>query len=64
MEHRLPIKPEFHHFQQPPKRMSKEVKLKINKEIEKLLTTKFIKPIRYVQWLENTVPMMKNNGKF
>ena len=36
VEHHLPIRPEFHAFQQPPIRMSKEVKLKVNEEIEKL----------------------------
>ena len=29
----------------------------------KLLKTKFIRPTRYVQWLENIVPVMKKNGK-
>ena len=37
VEHRLPIKSEFHPFQQPPRRMSKEVELKVKEEIEKLL---------------------------
>ena len=63
MEHRLPIRPEFHHFQQPPRRMSKEVELEVKEEIEKLLKAKFIRPTRYVQWLENIVPVMKKNGK-
>ena len=48
VEHRLPIKSEFHPFQQPPKRMSKEVELKVNEETEKLLKAKFIRPTRYV----------------
>ena len=63
MEHRLPIKPEFHPFQQPLRRMSKEVELKVKEEIEKLLKAKFIKPTRYVQWLANIVLMMEKNGK-
>ena len=63
VEHRLPIRHEFHPFQQPPRRMSKEVKLKVKGEIEKLLKAKFIKPTKYVQWLANIVPMMKKNGK-
>ena len=63
MEHPLPIRPEFHPFQQPPKRMSKEVKLRVKEEFEKLLKEKFIKHTRYVQWLENIVPVMKKNGK-
>ena len=43
--------------------MSKEVELKVKGEIEKILKAKFIKPIRYVQWLENIVLVMKKNGK-
>ena len=43
--------------------MSKEVELKVKKEIEKLLKAKFIKPTRYVQWLANIVLVMKKNGK-
>ena len=61
MEHRLPIKSEFHNFQQPPRRMSKEVELKVKEKIKKLLKAKFIRPTRYVQWLENIDPMMKKN---
>ena len=48
MEHCLPIRLEFHHFQQPPRRMSKEVELKVEEEIEKLLKAKFMSPTRYV----------------
>ena len=63
MECRLPIRPKFHHFQQPPRRMSKEVKLKVKEEIEKLLKAKFISPTRSVQWLANSVLVMKKDGK-
>ena len=63
MEHCLPIKPKFHPFQQPPKRMPKEVELKVKEEIEKLLKAKFIRPTRSVQWLANIVHVMKKNGK-
>ena len=55
VEHRLPIKPEFHPFQQPPRRMSKEVELKVKDEIEKLLKVGFIRPTRYAEWLSNIV---------
>ena len=64
VEHRLPIKPEFHPFQQPPRRMSKKVELKVKEDIEKLLKAKFIRPTRCVQWLANIVPVIKKNGKF
>ena len=63
MEHRLPIKSKLHPFQQPPRKMSKEVELKVKEEIKKLLKAKFIKPTRYVQWLENIVPVMKKDVK-
>ena len=42
--------------------MSKEVELNVKKEIEKLLKAKFIRPIRYVQWLANILPVMKGMG--
>ena len=44
VEHCLPIKSKFHPFQQPPRRMSNEVELKVKEEIEKLLKAKFIRP--------------------
>ena len=63
VEHRLPIRPEFHPLQQPLRRMSKEVELNVKEETEELLKTKFIRPTRYVQWLANIVLVMKKNGK-
>ena len=60
MEHRLPIKLEFHPFQQPPRRMSKEVELKVKEDIEKLLNAKFIRSTRYVRWLANIIPVNGN----
>ena len=63
VEHCLLIKPEFHQFQQPPRRMSKEVELKVKEEIENILKAKFIRPISYVQWLANIVLVIKKNGK-
>ena len=63
MEHLFPIKSEFHPLEQSPRRISKDVELKVNEEIEKLLKAKFIIPTIYVQWLANIVPLMKNNEK-
>ena len=63
VEHRFPIRPKFHSFQQPPRRLSKEVELKVKEEIEKLLKAKFIRPTRYIRWLANIVHVMKKNGK-
>ena len=55
VERYLPIKSKFHPFQQPPRRMSKEVEVTVKNEIKKFLKAKFIRPTRYVQWLENIV---------
>ena len=63
VEHCLPIKSEFHQFQYAPKRMSKEVELKVKEEIENLLKAKVIRPTFDVQWLANIVHVMKKNGK-
>lgn len=63
VENRLPIKLEFCPFQQPLKMMLKEEELKIEEEIKMLLNAKFIMLIRYVQWLEIVVLIMKKNGK-
>ena len=43
VEHHLPIRLEFHSFEQLPRRMSKEVELNVKEEIEKLLKAKFIR---------------------
>ncbi|XP_059627432.1 uncharacterized protein LOC132270260 [Cornus florida] len=63
VEHRLPIKKDFQPYKQPPRRMSSEVMLKIQEEIERLLKAVFIRTVRYVEWLSNVVPVMKKNGK-
>ena len=63
VEHRLLIKPEFKPHRQLPRRMSKEVELKVKEEIEKLVKAKFIRLTRYAQWLANIIPIVKKNGK-
>ncbi|XP_050207365.1 uncharacterized protein LOC126656791 [Mercurialis annua] len=63
VEHRLPIKPEFQPYRQPPRRVSKEVELKVKEEIEKLCKAGFIRPAKYSNWLANVVPVVKKNGK-
>ncbi|XP_075478796.1 uncharacterized protein LOC142519646 [Primulina tabacum] len=63
VEHRLPIKDGFKPYQQPARRMSKEIEARVKEEIEKLLKAKFIRPVRYTKWLANIVHVMKKNGK-
>uniref|UniRef100_A0A2N9IAB2 Reverse transcriptase domain-containing protein n=1 Tax=Fagus sylvatica TaxID=28930 RepID=A0A2N9IAB2_FAGSY len=63
VEHRLPIKAGFEPYQQAPRRMAPDIILKVKEEIKRLVAANFIRPIRYVKWLSNIVPMMKKNGK-
>lgn len=63
VEHRLPVKPGFKPYKQPPRRMTAEVTQMIKEDIEMLLRAGFIQPIRYADWISNIVPVMKKNGK-
>ncbi|KAL2332838.1 hypothetical protein Fmac_014051 [Flemingia macrophylla] len=63
IEHRLPITPGNRTIKQSPRRFALNVMDKIKEEIERLLKAKFIRTSRYVEWLSNIVPVIKNNGK-
>jgi hypothetical protein len=64
IEHRLPIKPGFRPYKQPPRKIYKdEVLADVKKEIESLLDANFIRPCRYAEWISNIVPVYKKNGK-
>jgi hypothetical protein len=63
VEYRLPIKEGFQPFQQAPRRMGPNITLKIKEEIERLVRAGFIRLARYVEWLLNTVHVLKKNGK-
>jgi hypothetical protein len=64
VEHRLPIKPGFKPYKQPPQKIYKdEVLADVKKEIERLLDANFIRPCRYAEWISNIVPVYKKNGK-
>ncbi|XP_021824643.1 uncharacterized protein LOC110765743 [Prunus avium] len=62
VEHELRIKEGFKPFQQPPRRFSTEVQLRVKEEIERLLKAGFIRTARYVEWLANIVPVLKRTG--
>ncbi|CAL8162369.1 unnamed protein product [Prunus armeniaca] len=51
VEHELKIREGFKPFQQPARRFSNEVQLKVKEEIERLLEAGFIRTARYVEWL-------------
>jgi hypothetical protein len=64
VEHRLPIKPGFRPYKQPPQKIYKdEVLADVKREVERLIEANFIRPCRYVDWISNIVPVYKKNGK-
>jgi hypothetical protein len=64
VEHRLPIKPCFKPYKQPPRKIYKdEVLADVKKEVERLIDANFIRPCRYAEWISNIVPVYKKNGK-
>jgi hypothetical protein len=51
VEHRLPIKPGFRPYKQPPRKIYKdEVLADVKKEVERLLDANFIRSCRYAEW--------------
>ena len=63
VEHRLPIKPGYRPYKQPPRRFKSELHEPIKAEITKLYEAGFIRPCRYAEWVSNIVPVWKKNGK-
>jgi hypothetical protein len=64
VEHRLPIKPGFRPYKQPPQKIYKDkVLADVKKEVERLIEANFIWPCRYGEWISNIVPFYKKNGK-
>jgi hypothetical protein len=62
--HRLPIKPGFKPYKQPPRRIYKDEILEdVKKKVERLIEANFIWPCRYAEWISNIVPVYKKNGK-
>jgi hypothetical protein len=50
VEHRLPIKPGFRPYKQPPRKIYKdEVLADMKKEVERLIEANFIRPCRYAE---------------
>nr|KYP32353.1 hypothetical protein KK1_046993 [Cajanus cajan] len=50
-------------MKQSPRRFALKVIYKIKEEIERLLKAKFIRTLRYAEWISNIVPVIKKNGK-
>ena len=60
--HSLNVDPGVKLVVQPTKVFHTEVEAQIIKEVKKLLTAGFIRPIQHPKWLSNIVPMKKKNG--
>nr|CAE04489.2 OSJNBa0094O15.8 [Oryza sativa Japonica Group] len=63
VEHRLPIKPGYKPYQQPPRRCKADMYDAIKAEVTRLYDAGFIRPCRYAEWISNIVPVIKKNGK-
>ncbi|KAF7154367.1 hypothetical protein RHSIM_Rhsim01G0137700 [Rhododendron simsii] len=63
VEHKIPIKKDFVPYQQIPRQMTPEVQREVKKEMERLFKAKFIRPVKYVEWISNIVPVINKNGK-
>jgi hypothetical protein len=61
VEHRLPTKPRFRPYRQPPRNFNPILYGRIKEEIDRLLRTIFIQPCRYAEWVWNIVPVEKKN---
>ncbi|CAL8155831.1 unnamed protein product [Prunus armeniaca] len=59
VEHKLPIKEGYLPVKQVRRRMSKDTKLKVKEEVERLLKAGFIRLAIYADWLANIVPVLK-----
>src|SRR5512141_950066 len=64
VEHRLPIKPGFRPYKQPPCRFNPLLYDRVKEEIDRLLKAGFIRPCRYAEWVSSIVPVeKKGSGK-
>jgi hypothetical protein len=64
VEYRLPIKPGFRTYKQPPRNIYKhEVLADVKNEVERLIEANFIWACRYAESISNIVHVYKKNGK-
>ena len=63
MHHNNPMKPEVKPYQQKLRKMHPSLEPSVKKELDKLLSTRIIFPVRHTQWIANLVPVWKKNGE-
>nr|AAQ56356.1 putative polyprotein [Oryza sativa Japonica Group] len=62
VEHRLPIKPGFRPYKQPPRRFNPLLYDRVKEEIDRLLKAGFIGPCRYAEWVSCIVLVEKKGS--
>lgn len=60
--HKLDIRIDARLVKQRLRRMAPNKKMKVNKEVNRLLAVNFIKAIIYLEWVFNVVMVLKKNG--
>ena len=61
--HKLPIKPGCKPIRQKLRRMKPEMLLKIKEEVKKQFDARFIRVVKYPEWVTNIVSVPKKDGK-
>ena len=62
MQHVIPMKQQANPFQQKLRKMHPSLESVVKKELNKLLASRIIFPVRHTQWVANLVPVRKKNG--
>ena len=60
--HALNVDPQVKPVIQPARVFHTDVETQITQEVKKLLAAGFIKPIQYLKWLSNVIPIKKKNS--
>jgi hypothetical protein len=63
IKHKIPLKEEAKPFRQKLKRINSMLLPIMEKEVNKLLDTQIIVPLRYSEWVANLVPVRKKSGE-
>jgi hypothetical protein len=63
IEHKLQVNPHVKPMKQKLRKMSEEKVEAVKAEMQWLLDARFIREVRYLQWLANVVMVSKKNGK-
>ncbi|KAG9453150.1 hypothetical protein H6P81_006054 [Aristolochia fimbriata] len=61
--HKLAVHPSVRPVKQSQRRFRLELVPKIEKEVDKLIATNFIREVKYTSWIANIVPIKKKTGQ-